>query len=109
MTKAVLPSVLHQDPRYFQSGKGNFGHRTFYALTRVFITRSDKGTEEFNYSEILGAGAAAGISTYAYHPSDDRHLENVGSVWGTQIGYDMISDVVKEFWPDLRRKLRKSK
>ena len=51
---------------------------------------------------------AAGISTYTYHPRDDRNLGSVAGVWGTQVGYDMISYVVKEFWPDLRRKLRKT-
>jgi hypothetical protein len=109
MTKATLPALLRQDPRYFQLGKGTFKHRTLYAISRVFITRSDSGTSQFNFSEILGSAASASISTYSYHPSDDRNLGNVGTVWGSQVGYDMISDLMKEFWPDVRRKLRKSK
>jgi hypothetical protein len=109
MTKAALPSLLRQDPRYFQLGKGTIRHRTWYALSRTFITRSDSGTNQFNFSEILGSAASAGISTYTYHPSDDRNFQTVATTWGSQVGYDMISFVLKEFWPDLRRKLRKSK
>jgi hypothetical protein len=108
MTEAILPSLLHQDPRYFQMGKGGFGRRAGYAVSRIFVTRTDKGTNEFNFSEILGSAASAGISTYTYHPRGDRTLENTLSVWGSQIGYDTLTYVVKEFWPDVRRKLRRS-
>ena len=109
LTKAALPSLLHQDPRYFQLGKGTFKHRMLYAVSQVLVTRSDSKTSQVNFSEILGSAASAGISTYTYHPRDDRHLGNAGTTWGSQVGYDMISNVLKEFWPDVRRKLRKSK
>lgn len=104
---AILPSVLHQDPRYFQSGQGSFFHRTEYAVSRIFVTRSDAGHHEFNFSEIFGAAIASAISTYSYHPRSDRTVDNTASVWGSQIGYDTITLVVKEFWPDIRRKLKK--
>src|ERR1700736_3189218 len=51
-TGAIFPAVLHQDPRFFQSGKGGFWHRTGYAISRIFVTRTDSGGEQFNYSEI---------------------------------------------------------
>jgi hypothetical protein len=108
-TSAILPSMLHQDPRFFQDGKGGFWHRTGYAVSRIFITRTDSGNSQFNYSEIVGSAMAAGISTYAYHPHPDKTLSNTASVWATQVGYDTITIVVKEFWPDIRRKLRKDK
>ena len=107
MTSAVFPSVLRQDPRFFQSGKGGFWHRVGYAMGRVIITRGDSGNVQFNFSEIFGSALSAGISTYSYHPHADRTLSNTASVWGTQVGYDTITYVVKEFWPDIRRKLRK--
>ena len=68
MTAAVLPSLLHQDPRFYQSGKGGFARRSGYAISRIFVTRSDSGHSQFNYSEIFGSAAAATISTYSYHP-----------------------------------------
>jgi hypothetical protein len=106
-TSAILPSVLHQDPRYFQSGHGSFFDRTGYAVGRIFVTRTDSGHRQFNFSEIFGAAIAATISTYSYHPQADRNLPNTASVWGTQMGYDAITYAVKEFWPDIRRKLKK--
>jgi hypothetical protein len=106
-TGAILPSIFRQDPRYFQSGRGSFWNRTGYAISRIFITRADSGRNEFNVSEVFGSAISAGISTYSYHPKSDRTLSNTASVWGSQVGYDTITLVVKEFWPDIRRKIRK--
>jgi len=108
MTGAVLPSLLRQDPRYFQLGKGSFLHRAGYSISRIFITRTDSGHNQFNVSEIAGAAIAAGISN-AYHPAGDRTVVNTMSVWWTQIGWDTVAIVVKEFWPDIRRKVHKKK
>lgn len=105
MTGAILPSLLREDPRFYQSGRGSFWHRTGYAVSRIFVTRTDRGHERFNFSEIVGSALSAGISTYSYHPHDDRNLPNATSVWGTQVGYDTLTIVVKEFWPDIRRKI----
>jgi hypothetical protein len=125
LTGAVFPSFLHQDPRYFQSGVGSIAHRSEYAVSRIFVTRTDSGGTQFNYSEIVGSALSAAISTNTYHPrafittrfnpatdtltyihnGSDRTLANTLSVWGTQVGYDTITIVVKEFWPDIHRKL----
>ncbi len=124
MTGAILPSLLHQDPRYFQSGHGSFTHRMLYAMSRNLITRNDSGKNGFNFSEVVGGGLSASISTYGYHPKgryvttttpgvlhyipSDRTLANTSKVWATQYGYDTLTLVVKEFWPDIRRKIRKT-
>jgi len=105
MVGAILPSVLHQDPRYFQLGHGSFAHRFIYAASRNVITRGDDRRREFNFSEVVGGGMSAFISTYSYHPSADKTVPNTMKVWGTQYAYDTITLVVKEFWPDVRRKL----
>jgi hypothetical protein len=102
MASAVLPSLLHQDPRYYQLGHGGFAKRTLHAFSRLFITRTDSGGEQFNASEVLGAGMAAAISDYGYHPQGDRSFGNVANVWGTQMGWDLSMYMLKEFWPDLR-------
>jgi hypothetical protein len=104
-TGAILPSLLHQDPRFYQTSQGTFLHRAGYAISRIFVTRTDAGGEQFNYSEIFGAAMSAGISTYTYHPRGDRNLPNALSVWGSLVGYDTLTIVVKEFWPDIRRKI----
>ena len=76
-------------------------------MSRIFITRSDSGRAEFNFSEIVGSATAAGISTYTYHPTADRNLPNAASVWGSQLALDTLTLVVKEFWPDIHRKLHR--
>jgi hypothetical protein len=120
MTQAVLPSMLRQDPRFFQSSKGGFARRTGYAISRIFVTRTDSGHSQFNYSEIFGSATAAAISTYSYHPrstyistptnprmfiASDRTLENTAKVWGTQVSLDTMTIVLKEFWPDIHRRM----
>jgi hypothetical protein len=125
MTSAVLPSILHQDPRFFQSSEGGFAHRAGYAVSRIFVTRTDSGHAQFNYSEIVGSALSAAISTNSYHPRSfittrynpttgmltyvynpsSRTLPNTASVWGTQVLYDTITIVIKEFWPDVHRKM----
>lgn len=106
--QAFLPSVFRQDPRYFQDGKGTFWRRAGYAVSRTAVTRSDKGRMEFNISEVGGAAVAAGISN-TYHPVTDRNLPNTLQTWGTMMGWDTVSNVVKEFWPDIRRKVHQRK
>jgi hypothetical protein len=104
---AILPSVLHQDPRFFPTSTGGFVHRIEYAASRIVVTRGDSGHHQFNFSEVFGSAIASAISTYSYHPRADRTIDNTASVWGTQMGYDTITLVLKEFWPDIRRKIKK--
>jgi hypothetical protein len=117
MVGAVFPSVLHQDPRFYYSEKGGFARRAGYAVSRIFVSRSDSGHAQFNFSEIFGAATAASISTYSYHPSStiingkfigsDKTLLNTLDVYGTQLTLDTITLVIKEFWPDVHRKMAK--
>lgn len=100
----IVPVVTHEDTRYYTLGRGGFLKRTGYALSRAVITRSDSGKTEFNASEVLGAGAAAGLSN-AYYPSAERTFGNTGKEWGINVGVDAISFFAKEFWPDINQKL----
>lgn len=110
MTEAIFPSLLHEDPRYFRIGSsgGSTWHRTRYALTRVFVVRTDKGGWTFNFSEWLGNGATVGLSNL-YYPADTRNVSDNVQKLGIQVGTDAFSQVLKEFWPDLKRKLVKKK
>jgi hypothetical protein len=101
-TTAILPVALHQDPRYFRLGRGNPWHRLGYALSRIVVTRGDAATAQFNFSEIGGAAAAAGIYNL-YHPASDRSLANTLDSCGLQIAFDAGFIVMREFWPDARR------
>jgi hypothetical protein len=105
MTEAVLPTLLHEDPRYFRKVTGPKWGRMGYALTRVLVTHTDAGGTRFNYSEVLGNGIMAGVGN-AYYP-DNRGLEDTVQRWGMQIATDSLSNVLKEFWPDIKRHLHK--
>lgn len=108
-TSAIIPSVLHQDPRFYQMPDGSFTHRVEYAASRIVITRGDSGRRQFNVSEIVGSLIAAVISTYSYHPRSERTVSNTASVWGSEVGYDTITIEVKEFWPDIQKKFARHK
>jgi hypothetical protein len=102
-TEAVFPTILHQDPRYFRKGTGSGLERATYATRQIFWTHTDSGGHMFNLSEIGGNAAAAAVS-YAYYP-ESRGVGNFASKLAIQIGVDMASNVVKEFYPDLRHLL----
>ena len=69
---ALLPSLLHQDPRYFYRGKGRIVTRALYAISTVVICKGDNGHWQPNYSNVLGNLAAGGLSSL-YYPDSDRH------------------------------------
>jgi len=98
----ILPAPAHEDIRYYTLGKGGFFKRTGYALSRAVITRSDAGTETFNFGEVVGAGAAAGVSNL-YYPTAERTFSNTAQKWGINVGVDAATFVFKEFWPDINR------
>jgi hypothetical protein len=102
-TEGVFPVLLHEDPRYFRRGSGSFLSRTGYALTRVLITHKDSGGRRFNISEWAGNAAAVAISN-AYYPQNRTLLDN-GAKLLMQVGTDAFSQVLKEFWPDIKHGL----
>lgn len=104
MTEGFMPAILHEDPRYFRRGSeyGGVGKRIFYAASRVFVTRTDKGTWRYNFSELLGNSAASGIAN-AYYPRERSLGDNAQRV-ATQFATDALSQVLKEFWPDIKHR-----
>jgi|SRR5579863_422134 len=105
-TVGVFPTLLHEDPRYFRKGEGSGLHRTLYAISRVFVARGDAGRESYNFSEILGNLSSGAVSNL-YYPSADRRVEDILSRTGFQMGYDAMFNVLKEFYPDLKRKFHR--
>jgi hypothetical protein len=106
MTEALYPAMLHQDPRYFRRGPGSVCSRLASAAGQIFWTHTDSDHAQFNFSEIIGNSTAVAIST-AYYP-DNRTATNAVSKLGVQLGVDMASNILKEFWPDINRKLSRN-
>jgi hypothetical protein len=96
----VLPTVFHQDERYYALGKGSIWKRGFYAASRIAITPDYHGHNSFNVSELLGRGMAQGISV-AYYPSGSRTAEALATKYAYAIGRDALTNVFREFWPDI--------
>jgi hypothetical protein len=98
--ESIFPTVLHEDNRYYTLGRGSFVKRAKYALTRAVITRDDNGATTFNVAEVIGSGAAAGISS-SYYPSEYRTWTKTGEHWLANIALDSGAYVAREFWPDI--------
>ncbi len=100
----IVPVVTHEDTRYYSLARGGFLKRAGYSMSRVVITRTDSGGRAFNLSEVVGAGAAAGVSNL-YYPSRERSFSNTGTQWATSVGIDALGFLVKEFSPDINHAL----
>lgn len=104
MSEAILPSLLHEDPRYFRLGRGSFFHRVGYTISREVIARKDSGGQSFNISEIAGNLGAAALSNL-YYPPSERSAGETMERFAVNIVSDAGFNVLKEFWPDMRRKI----
>jgi hypothetical protein len=100
----AFPSLLRQDPRYFRKGAGSAWSRVRYSISRGFITRSDSGRAQANWSNVLGKFAGAGLSNL-YYPAADRGGGLTLSRVGISLGYQTLGNLAIEFWPEIHRKL----
>jgi len=105
MTEGFMPVLLHEDPRFFRRGYGRFISRALYAARGVLVAKTDKGTPTFNFSEFLGNGITASVGN-AYYPDEIGFAPTMERMF-TQIGTDAFSNVLKEFWPDFKRRVLK--
>lgn len=100
-----FPVIFRQDPRYYRLGHGATGERLGHALTHVFVAHGDSGRKNFNFSEWMGTAASSALSN-TYHPGNRRGVGPASERIAVSIGTDMGFDVLREFWPEVIRKLR---
>lgn len=96
ISDVALPTLFHQDPRYFFKGSGSFGSRALYAISRSLICRGDDGRSQFNYSRVLGNIAAGGISNF-YYPSAERGVGLTFSNAAIDIAANASTNLIREF------------
>lgn len=96
----ALPTIFHQDERYYAMGEGGFIKRLGYAMSRVLITPDYHGHDSFNASEVLGRGMAQAISI-SYYPSQDRTFGSISAKYGYALLHDASTNAFREFWPDI--------
>ena len=100
----IMPTVFHQDERYYAKGEGNVFKRGVYAATRVLITPDYHGKNSFNASEVLGRGVSQAISL-AYYPSKTQTPSGFAQKYAYAIGRDALTNVFREVWPDINEHL----
>jgi len=93
---AVLPSLLHQDPRYFYQGTGTTSSRLKHALSSPFISRGDNGRPQVNFSSIGGDLASSALSNL-YYPESNRGAGMVLDNFAISTGERLLSAVLQEF------------
>lgn len=93
---AVLPSLFHQDPRYFYKGKGSARSRAWYAVKSAFICRADNGHDEFDFSHILGDFAAGGLANM-YYPELNEGAGLIATNALIEIGGMAGTNLLREF------------
>ena len=100
----AMPTVFHQDERYYAKGEGGFLKRGAYAATRILITPNYHGKNSFNASEVLGRGISQAISL-AYYPSKTQTAGGYTEKYVYALGRDALTNVFRELWPDINEHL----
>jgi len=101
----ILPSILHQDPRYFRLGHGTTTHRILYALaTNVICKHDNTGKWEPNYSNV-GGNIISGAISNLYYPSGSSGIGQTFTNGLTVTAEGGAGSIFQEFWPDISRKL----
>jgi hypothetical protein len=93
---AILPSLLHQDPRYFYQGSGTTKSRALHSMLATFICKGDNGKTQPNYSNWGGSLIASSISL-SYYPSSDRNAQHLFTTFGMRMGLHVGGGLVQEF------------
>jgi len=93
---AILPSLLHQDPRYFYQGTGSTKSRMLHAMSAPFICRGDNGKNEINFSS-MGGDLISGAVSNAYYPESNRGPSLVFTGFALSTGERVVSTVIQEF------------
>jgi hypothetical protein len=102
----LFPVMFKQDPRYFSSQKKGLVPRAWYAGTRVLITRRDGDGNTVNTSEFAAVMATAAVQN-AYYPRRDKGFTETMNRFVGGLGSDATSNLLREFWPDIKRVFRK--
>ena len=101
----LLASALHEDPRFFVRNDLDFGGSVKYAIRRVFVTRTDSGDPEFNWSGLLGMAGAEGLAN-VYYPDSYRTAANTFSRFGFDLMGNAAGNLLRQYWPRINRRLQ---
>jgi hypothetical protein len=103
-TDFAYPTIFAEDPRYYRLIHGSGKRRFFHAVEHTFVAQRDSGKHMFNISQWLGTATTVALSD-VYHPGNERGLSPALRMSGYALATNMGFDVLREFWPDIARKL----
>jgi hypothetical protein len=98
----AIPSIMHQDPRYYRMTNGSFMKRFIYAVSRTYISRSDSGKTIPNYG-VIGAYPIASEISNLYVPGIESDGESTAKRIATGLALEPINNIVTEFLPDVAK------
>lgn len=101
-----VSAMLHEDNRYFHSGETGFFRRAKYAVKSTFMARHDNGQQYLSASRLSGAVGTSFISR-VWQPRSTNSAGDGAVRLGVSLGTDAGYNVLREFWPDLKRHFRK--
>lgn len=96
---AVLPSLLHQDPRYYRMGHGPVAKRILYSVGTAIICKGDNGHWQPNVSNVTGNIIGGAISNL-YYPASDRGIGLTFERGLTVTATGSLGSLAEEFYPD---------
>jgi hypothetical protein len=100
----LYPTVFFEDPRYYRMAYGSKKARLLHAMSHVVVARRDNGNLMFNYTEWLATGSSVALNNL-YHPGNQPGVAAAARNGAFSVLQDMGFDVLREFWPELARKL----
>jgi hypothetical protein len=101
----AYPTIFAEDPRYYRLIHGSGKRRFLHAVQHTFIAQRDSGTHMLNISVWLGTATSVALND-VYHPGNERGIVPAVQAGGFSLAEGMGFDVLREFWPDIARKLR---
>jgi hypothetical protein len=107
-TEAILPTLTHEDPRYYTLGKNGFFQCTSYAFSRSFVTSNDRAPKN-STSPRLAAMPRKPPCRNLYYPASERGFGKSAKNFATQMIITASANVLKEFWPDIRKNVFRMK
>lgn len=101
----AYPVIFFEDPRYYRLGHGSAGKRILNAAEHLFVAHHEDGTRMFNYSDWLGSVSSAALGNL-YHPGNEHGTGDTARRIAYGFAFDIGYDVLREFWPEIARKLK---